>query len=379
VVPYKIPFNKPFLAGNEFEYIQKAILSGKISGNGDYTKACHQFFKDRFKFERSLLTTSCTDALEMCALLLNLSPGDEVILPSFTFVSTANAFMLRGCTLKFADTLSNIPNISAEATELLITPKTKAIVVVHYAGIACEMEKFQNLAQKYNLCLIEDCAQAVDAYYKEKPLGSFGELSAFSFHETKNIISGEGGMLVVNSQAMFPRAEILWEKGTNRAAYWRGEVDKYTWVDLGSSFLPSELTSAFLFAQLEKLDTIQRKRLAIWGRYFEAFEKPAHEGKFGIVRIPDYATNNAHMFYILCSNLQEREDLINFMKGKGIYLAFHYVPLHSSPFFEGQHNESELPNTRKFSDCLVRLPLYFDLTEAEQEVVISNIEEFYSR
>jgi dTDP-4-amino-4,6-dideoxygalactose transaminase len=379
VFPYKIPFNKPFLAGNEFEYIQKAILSGKLSGNGDYTKACHNFFKDNFNFKRSLLTTSCTDALEMCALLLDLVPGDEVILPSYTFVSTANAFALRGCTLKFADTLGDIPNISAEHVEALITARTKAIVVVHYAGIACEMDKFVSLAKKYKVVLIEDCAQAIDSYYQGKPLGSFGELSAFSFHETKNIISGEGGMLVVNSESMFARAEILWEKGTNRAAFWRGQVDKYTWVDVGSSFLPSELTSAFLFAQLEKMDVIQKKRREIWNRYFDAFQEFEKLGKFELATLPEYASNNAHMFYIICKSPGEREALIAFMKSREIYLVFHYVPLHSSPYFLEKNASVTLPNTQKFSDRLVRIPLYYDLLESEQEIVIKNILEFYSK
>lgn len=375
---YRIPFNRPFLVGKELTYIQSAIESGKLSGNGRFTQLCQNFFTDKYQFKKNLLTTSCTDALEMAALLLELSSGDEVILPSFTFVSTANAFALRNCELKFADTLPDVPNMDPEDAASLITPRTKAIVLVHYAGIACQMDHFRKLASKHNLYLIEDCAQAIDAAWQGVPLGSFGEVSAFSFHETKNIIAGEGGMLAINKPELFNRAEILWEKGTNRAAFFRGEVDRYNWVDLGSSFLPSELTAAFLYAQLEQLALIQQKRLKIWNRYFESFRSLEEQGKIQLSKIPPYASNNGHMFYVLCASLDERQELIQFMKDKGIYLAFHYVPLHNSPFFSKDHRGRELPHTQRFSERLVRLPLFFDLSESDQDQVIKFIHKFYS-
>jgi len=263
-----IPFNKPYLTGKEAHYLYHAVYSGKISGNGMFTQKCHNFFVQRYGFKKCLLTTSCTDALEMAAILIDIKQGDEVIMPSYTFVSTANAFVLRGATIVFADSGASNPNIDAEKLESLITPKTKAIVPVHYAGIACDMDKIMALAEKYNLFVIEDAAQAIDSYYNGRPLGSIGHLAAFSFHETKNIISGEGGMLVINDERFFRRAEIIWEKGTNRAEFFRGEVNKYGWVDIGSSFLPSEIIAAFLYAQLENLDDIQLKRKSIWNKYY---------------------------------------------------------------------------------------------------------------
>ncbi len=296
-----IPFNKPYLTGKETHYIYDAVHSGKISGNGKYTKLCHAYFEERYGFKKCLLTTSCTDALEMCALLINIQPGDEVILPSYTFVSTANAFALRGAKLVFADSDSSNPNIDAAALTELITPATKAIVVVHYAGVACDMEAIMSVAEAHNLFVIEDAAHSIESFYKSRPLGGIGHLSTFSFHETKNIISGEGGMLVINDDALIGRAEIIWEKGTNRSAFFRGEVDKYSWVDIGSSFLPSEVISAFLFAQLENLEEIQSERIRIWQRYYDAFNEQEHLRQ-RLPNIPEHATNNAHMFYLLCDS-----------------------------------------------------------------------------
>ena len=265
----KIPFNKPFLSGHELKYIKDALNTGKISGNGKYTQLCHEFFQKKYNFKKCLLTTSCTDALEMAAILIDIQPGDEVIIPSYTFVSTANAFVLRGAKIIFADSEKRTPNIDTEKIEALITSKTKAIIVVHYAGIACDLNKIHKIAKKYKLFVIEDAAQSIDSYYNDKPLGTLGHLATFSFHETKNVISGEGGMLVINDEHFLKRAEIIWEKGTNRSAFFRGEVAKYGWVDIGSSFLPSEITAAFLYAQLENLEKIQNKRITLWNNYFK--------------------------------------------------------------------------------------------------------------
>lgn len=375
----KIPFNKPFLTGNETKYIQDAVSSGKISGNGKYTQKCQAYFEEKYGFHKCLLTTSCTDALEMCALLLDIAPGDEIILPSFTFVSTANAFILRGAHLVFADSSPDSPNIDASKLETLITPRTKAIVVVHYAGIACDMDPIVELASRHKLFIIEDAAQAIDSYYKGRPLGSIGHLAAFSFHETKNIISGEGGMLVINDPKFAKRAEIIWEKGTNRSAFFRGEVDKYGWVDLGSSFLPSEIVSAFLFAQLENLESIQGIRKQLWDRYNSALSQQNDRDRPIVQEIPTYATNNAHMFYILCSDAQERQKLIDTFKENDILAVFHYISLHESQYFASKHDGRDLPYCNYYSDRLLRLPLYCTLTEQDQQRVLNVVENFYNR
>jgi dTDP-4-amino-4,6-dideoxygalactose transaminase len=370
----KIPFNRPHLTGKETHYIYDAVNSGKISGNGKYTKLCQEFFEKEYGFKKCLLTTSCTDALEMAAILLNIQSGDEVILPSYTFVSTANAFVLRGAKLVFADSAAYNPNIDPYEIEALITSKTKAIVVVHYAGVACDMDVIMNIANHYNLFVIEDAAQAIDSFYKGKPLGSIGHLGAFSFHETKNIISGEGGMLTINDEQFVERAEIIWEKGTNRSAFFRGEVDKYGWVDIGSSFLPSEVVSAFLFAQLESLDDIQSRRNKLWNNYYEAFitiENPS----FNLPHRPDYATNNAHMFYLVCKSPQLRDSLIQKLKENDVWAVFHYLSLHSSPYYADKHDGRYLPNCENYAECLVRLPLYYDLNEEEQAAIIKLIKE----
>ncbi len=373
-----IPFNKPYLSGKEAHYLYQAVNSGKISGNGIFTQKCQAFFEEKYGFKKTLLTTSCTDALEMCALLLDIQPGDEVIMPSYTFVSTSNAFVLRGAVIRFADSYPDNPNIAPEAIEALITPKTKAIVVVHYAGIACDMDSIMAIADKHNLFVVEDAAQAIDAYYKGKPLGSIGHLGAFSFHETKNIISGEGGMLTINDDRFVKRAEIIWEKGTNRAAFFRGEVDKYGWVDIGSSFLPAETVSAFLFAQLENLDDIQSKRIHIWKSYEKGLQDLAEKGFFQMPKLPDYATNNAHLFYLHSRSLEERSALIQHLRDNKVHAVFHYLSLHKSPFYKDKHDGRVLPNCDKFSDCLVRLPLFYELSDKDIQHIIASIYEFYT-
>lgn len=370
-----IPFNKPYLTGNETSYIEDAVKSGKISGNGKYTKLCQSFFEDRYQIKKALLTTSCTDALEMAAILIDLKEGDEVIMPSYTFVSTANAFVLRGAKIIFADSLPNHPNIDTSKLEALITQKTKAIVPVHYAGVACDMDEIMQLATKYNLYVIEDAAQAIDNYYiskkgEKKALGSIGHLAAFSFHETKNIISGEGGLLAINDEKFSNRAEIIWEKGTNRSAFFRGEVDKYGWVDVGSSFLPSEIIAAFLWAQLENLDPIQARRKEIWNTYYNLLQSWASKNEITLPWLPEYATNNAHMFYLVCKNLNQRTALIEQLKTHNIMAVFHYISLHTSPFYNGKHDGRELVNTDRFSDCLVRLPFFYELDEKK---VVENL------
>lgn len=373
-----IPFNKPYLTGKETHYIYQAVYSGKISGDGMFTKKCHQFFSERFGFKKCLLTTSCTDALEMAAILIDIQPGDEVIVPSFTFVSTANAFVLRGAKLVFADSGSNNPNMDVSNLEDLITPKTKAIVPVHYAGVACDMDAIMELADKYGLFVVEDAAQAIDSFYKDRPLGSIGHLAAFSFHETKNIISGEGGMLVVNDERFVSRAEVIREKGTNRSAFFRGEIDKYNWVDIGSSYLPSDIIGAFLFAQLENLSDIQKRRKDIWNNYFGGLKPLQEAGNLQLPTLLDGSTNNAHMFYIICNDLDERTDLITHLKAQGISAVFHYQSLHKSPFIiERQGPTGSLPHCERYNDVLLRLPFYYELTPEEQGSVIEAVHQFY--
>jgi dTDP-4-amino-4,6-dideoxygalactose transaminase len=358
-----IPFNKPYLTGKEVHYMYEAVNTGKISGNGIFTQKCQRFFEEQYGFKKSLLTSSCTDALEMAAILCDIQPGDEVIMPSYTFVSTANAFVLRGAKIVFADSMSLNPNIDADKIESLITPKTKVIVPVHYAGIACDMERIMSIANKHNLFVVEDAAQAIDSYFTytdgtKKALGSIGHFAAFSFHETKNIISGEGGMLVINDERYTLRAEIIWEKGTNRSSFFRGEVDKYGWVDVGSSFLPSEITAAFLWAQLEELENIQNKRKEIWNAYFNGLEDWAKNNQVGLPVVPKYATNNAHMFYLVCPSLEFRDKLISKLKEQNIHAVFHYQSLHKSPFYQDKHDGRELMESDRYTECLVRLPMW---------------------
>ena len=369
------PFNKPFLTGKEAHYMYQAVMSGKISGNGIFTKKCQAFLEEKYGFKKCLLTTSGTDALEMCAMLCNLKQGDEVIVPSYTFVSTALAFLREGAKVVFADSCKDNPNIDADKIEELITPKTKVIVPVHYAGVACDMDKIMDIAMRYNLLVVEDAAQAIDSFYKGQPLGSIGHLAAFSFHETKNIIAGEGGLLCINDERFIRRSEIIWEKGTNRAEFFRGEVNKYGWCDMGSSFLPSEIVSAFLWAQLENMEQIQVKRKALWNEYYKLLKPLAEEGRFTLPDVPEYATNNGHMFYLVCNSIEERTDLIAKLKAAGIGAVFHYLSLHSSEYYKDKHDGRELPNCDHFADCLVRLPMFYELSIEEVQSICKIIEQ----
>lgn len=375
-----VNFNKPYLTGLETDYIKRAVRSGKISGNGLFTKKCQQFFEERYGFRKCLLTTSCTDALEMAAILTGIGPGDEVIVPSYTFVSSALAFVRQGAKIVFCDSYRDNPNIDPTEIERLVTPRTKVIVPVHYAGVACDMDAIMDIANRHNLLVVEDAAQAIDSFYTgrdgvRRPLGSIGHLAAFSFHETKNIISGEGGMLVVNDPRFIRRAEIIWEKGTNRAEFFRGEVNKYGWVDTGSSFLPSEIVAAFLWAQLENLNEIQAKRRSIWEFYREHLALFAARRCFALPDIPIYATNNAHMFYLVFSDLAQRSDFIAAMKARDVQCVFHYLSLHSSPFYADKHDGRTLPNCDRFANCLVRLPLFYEL---DPEIVMRAASEVLS-
>jgi dTDP-4-amino-4,6-dideoxygalactose transaminase len=370
-----IPFNKPYLTGKEMHYIYQAVYSGKISGNGVFTQKCQNYFESRYGFKKALLTTSCTDALEMCAILADIKPGDEVIIPSYTFVSTALAFVRQGAKIVFADSSPDNPNIDTGKIEELITSRTKAIVPVHYAGIACDMDVIMALSGKYNLLVIEDAAQALDSFYKGKPLGSIGHLSAFSFHETKNINAGEGGMLAINDERFIKRAEIIWEKGTNRAEFFRGEVNKYGWVDVGSSFLPSEIIAAYLYAQIENIEVIQERRKSIWNDYNEGLREWG-KNNAKLPEIPYYATNNGHMFYLVCKEIDQRTSLIEHLKSNGIHAVFHYLSLHKSPYYSSEYQGKELPNSDRYTDCLVRLPLFFELSAEDTTKVIDAVKAF---
>jgi len=374
--PYSIPFNKPFLTGKEMHYMYQAVYSGQISGNGIYTKKCQQYLEVKYNIKKVLMTTSCTDALEMSAILSKIKPGDEVIVPSFTFVSTALAFVRQGATIVFADSHPLSPNIDAEKIETLISKKTKAIVVVHYAGIACDMDRILKLANNYKLIVIEDAAQSLDAYYKGKPLGCLGQLSCFSFHETKNLQCGEGGSIWINDEALVNRAEIIWEKGTNRSDFSKGIVSKYEWVDIGSSFLPSEINSAYLYAQLEFLESIQTKRKSIWNTYHSELQDWAQVKGIRLPFIPDYASNNAHMFYMICTSALQRDALINYLKGYGILAVSHYLSLHKSPFYHSNYNGPALINCDQYADGIIRLPLYYELSETDLHRVIDTIKSF---
>jgi dTDP-4-amino-4,6-dideoxygalactose transaminase len=373
-----IPFNKPYITGKELAYIEDAIASGKLSGNGKYTNMSQGFFEKKYNIKKTLLTTSCTDALEMAAILIGIEPGDEVIIPSYTFVSTANAFVLRGAKIVFADSRSDHPGIDEKSLKALITEKTKAIVPVHYAGVSCDMDMIMDLASAHNLFVIEDAAQAIDSHYTSRsgqrlPLGSIGHLATFSFHETKNISSGEGGLLAINDEQFLHRAEIIWEKGTNRASFFRGEINKYGWVDIGSSFLPSEITSAFLWAQLEHVDEIQEKRIQIWNRYnFHLGEKLGH---FGIKKpiIPSYAENNAHMYYIITKDGNHRDFILKHMKASVALAVFHYLSLHKSEFFTGCHDGRDLPWADLYSETLIRLPFFIELTMDQVDQICQSL------
>ncbi|MCX6250129.1 MAG: dTDP-4-amino-4,6-dideoxygalactose transaminase [Bacteroidetes bacterium] len=372
-----ILFNEPHytLAGMFATF--SAARAGTLSGNGKYTKICQQFFETKYGFRRSLLTSSCTDALEMAAILTEIQPGDEVILPSFTFMSTANAFLLRNAKVVFADTLEGIPNIDPAQIESLVNSRTKAIAVVHYSGIACDMDKVMEIARKHNLLVIEDAAHSLDSYYKGKPLGSIGHFGTFSFHETKNIFCGEGGMLSINDERFMKRAEIIWEKGTNRAAFYRGEIDKYSWVDIGSSFLLSDANAAFLYTQIEQLEKIQKRRTGHWHSYSRQLKPLEEKGYLKLPVIPPFATVNGNMYYIVTASLKERDGLISFLKKNGILAVFHYMPLHSSVYYKDKHDGRELSNTQKFSDCIVRLPFYYHLRSRQIRYIVEKIRQFY--
>lgn len=382
---FSIPFNKPFLTGKEAHYIYQAVYSGKLSGNGHFTRLCQKFFEDRYGFGKTLLTSSCTDALEMAAILCNIKPGDEVIVPSYTFVSSALAFVRQGARIVFADSMTSHPDIDAAKLESLITPDTKVIVPVHYAGVACDMDAIMDLANRHNILVVEDAAQAIDSFYKGRPLGSIGHLGCFSFHETKNIIAGEGGMLTINRSDLMRRAEIIWEKGTNRSEFFRGEVNKYGWVDTGSSFLPSEMTAAFLWAQIEHMEEIQRHRKELWETYRNALLPLEREGKLQLPHIPEYATNNAHMFYIVLNDIDTRSRLIHYLKEHGILSVFHYLSLHKSQFYisHPEHRPvsssiPELPECDNYADCLLRLPMFYELTNNQAQYIANLIRQFFS-
>lgn len=373
----KIPFNKPYCQGKELEYIKSAMDFGHISGNGVYTKKVHQFFEERYRFKKTFLTTSCTHAIEMAVMLMNLQPGDEVIMPSYTFVSTTNPFIIRGAKIVFADTLHNLPNIDLDEAEKLITEKTRVLVVMHYGGVAVDMDKAVAIAKKYNLILFEDVAHAIESFYKGKPLGSFGHFSALSFHETKNISSGEGGLLIINDEKYISRAEIVWEKGTNRSAFSRGEVSKYEWVDIGASFVPSEIIAAMLYAQLNLIDDIQQQRITLWKRYSDNLKKLAEKGQIILDELPDFATINGHLFYFLTHNQQQRNHLLEYLNNHKVHAVFHYVPLHISPFYKDKHDGRNLPNTQKYSDRLIRLPMFYELTPEAVDFICEVVTNYF--
>ncbi len=364
-----IPFNRPFLVGRELDYIGQAHANGHLSGDGPFTKRCHAWLQERTHASRALLTHSCTAALEMAALLLDLEPGDEVIMPSYTFVSTANAFVLRGAVPVFVDIRADTLNIDERLIEAAITPRTKAICVVHYAGVACEMDAILDIARRHGLKVVEDAAQAIMSTYRGKPLGALGDFGALSFHETKNVISGEGGALLCRDADTAERAEIVREKGTNRSRFFRGQVDKYTWVDVGSSFLPGELTAAFLAAQMEAAEEITQRRLAIWDRYHEWAAPHEAAGRLRRPVVPAHCTHNAHMYYLLLPSLDARQAFIAALKAQGIGAVFHYIPLHSSPAgLEHGRAHGSLDVTDSVSDCLVRLPLWLGVEEHLAEI-----------
>lgn len=365
-----IPFNRPFMTGKELWYIAQAHGMGHLAGDGSFTKLCNEWIEQRTGSGKALLTHSCTAALEMAALLAEVGPGDEVIMPSYTFVSTANAFVLRGATPVFVDIRPDTLNLDERLVEAAITPKTRAIVPVHYAGVGCEMDAITAIAKRYELLVIEDAAQAVMASYKGRSLGSIGDLGAVSFHETKNVISGEGGALLVNNPRFAERAEIIREKGTNRGQFFRGQVDKYTWVDVGSSFLPGEIIAAFLWAQMEEVEAITRRRLAMWGTYHQWFAEAERAGRLRRPIVPGHCVHNAHMYYVLLPDLQRRTVVIDKLKSLGVHSVFHYVPLHSAPAgLKYGRAQGAMNVTNDVADRLLRLPMWVGLEERQTEVI----------
>ncbi len=374
-----IPFNKPYYSGKEKSYIAKAMETKILTGDTKMIHDCESFLENNYHFKKVFLTNSCTMALEMSALIANIQPGDEVILPSYTYVSTANAFALRGATLIFADSKIDHPNMDEKELEALITSKTKVIVLVHYAGISCNFSIIQKLAKKYNLLIIEDCAQCIDAYYENIPLGTIGDIACFSFHETKNIHCGEGGFIAINNLDLLAKAEIVRNKGTNRTAFTKGEVPKYEWIDLGFSSLPSGISAAFLFSQLEKIEKVQKKRIKLWKNYFKSLKSLQKSKQIQLPHIPKFSSNNAHIFYFVCSSNNERSKLIEFLSKNNIQAVFHYQSLHSSPYYRNKHDGRNLLNSDRYSQCLIRLPLFYDLKKEEQEFICAKIIEFYSK
>jgi len=373
----EIPFNRPFIAGKELYYIAQAVTYGNIAGDGHFTQACARLMETKFKIPRVLMTPSCTASLEMAAMLCNLGPGDEVIMPSYTFVSTANAVVLQGARPVFVDIRPDTLNMDETLIESAITPQTKAIFPVHYAGVACEMDTIMDIAARHNLIVVEDAAQGVGATYKGRALGSIGHLGTYSFHETKNFTCGEGGALCINAPQFVERAEIIRDKGTNRKQFLRGQTDKYTWVDKGSSYVPSEISCAFLFGQLELMEMISARRRQIYETYRELLAECEQEGRLRLPRVPPECVGNCHMFYVLMPDRDTRDGALDYLRGQGIHSVFHYVPLHSSPM--GQHFGSgnrELPNTDDLSGRLIRLPLFFDITKAKQQAVTGQLSAF---
>ena len=375
-----IRFNVPPYTGKELDYIKVAVENQKICGDGEFTKKCNEWIESKTGTKKALLTTSCTHATELAAILADIQPGDEVIMPAYTFVSTADAFVLRGATAVFVDIRPDTMNMDADLIEAAITDKTKAIVPVHYAGVSCDMDKIMEIAKKYNLVVIEDAAQGIMSTYKGKALGTIGDFGCFSFHETKNFSMGEGGALLIREEKDIENAEIIREKGTNRAKFFRGQIDKYTWVEKGSSYLPSEMNAAYLYAQLELAEEITADRMATWNRYNDAFKELADAGKIELPFIPEDCTHNAHMFYLKCKDLEERSALISYLKENDILAVFHYVPLHTAPAglkYGRFHGEDKY--TTKESERLVRLPLYYGLEPEKADYIIEKVKEFYNK
>lgn len=373
-----ITFNVPPYTGKEMTYIEQAVKNQKICGDGEFTHKCNAWIEEKTGTPKALLTTSCTHATELAAILADIQPGDEVIMPSYTFVSTADAFVLRGATVVFVDIRPDTMNMDENLIEDAITDKTRAIVPVHYAGVACEMDKIMEIAEKYNLCVIEDAAQGIMSTYKGRALGAIGTYGCYSFHETKNFSMGEGGAILIQDESKIEEAEVVREKGTNRAKFFRGQIDKYTWVDKGSSYLPSDMNAAYLYAQLEMAETITAARMAVWNRYHEAFASLEEEGKIERPFIPQHCEHNAHMYYLKCKDLEERTAFISFLKENGIWAVFHYVPLHSAPAglrYARFHGEDRY--TTRESERLVRLPMYYGLKEEQVDYIISKVKEFF--
>jgi len=374
-----IPFNSPFIVGKELDYISQAVFNGQLAGNGIFTRKCQDYLREKYGGTKVLLTTSCTTALEMTALLCDITSEDEVILPSFTFVSTANAFLLRGAKLKFVDIRDDTLNIDESLIEEAISEKTKVLCPVHYAGIGCEMDVISNLAKEHNLLIVEDAAQAMGSTYRTHFLGTIGHFGAYSFHETKNFISGEGGALVINDPRFVERAEVLWEKGTNRVKFFKGEIDKYTWVDIGSSYLPSELIAAFLYAQFEHTEEITKRRMGIWKRYWEGLISLQEKKLIRLPFVPEHCHHNAHMFYILLRNEKERDALLNYLKENNIHAVFHYIPLHSSPMgLKMGYRSGQLPVTESISTRILRLPMFFELNPDDQKKITETIYKYFN-